>query len=588
MVSPCGHAFTTQAVAWDVDAWTGGCAVNATDFMDTLTVPPGTLSLKQLMSQAGEAIASIDHDWRVVYCNDVYAKNVGYARSQIVGRLLVEVHPNFERSIFYDAVRECHRLRVPMVQLGFSTILNRWLLVRVFPLESGMLLLANDAAPGAVREHHLAQAAIKDLLTGLPNKLALIQELDASIELGEKLELQVIGLDRFKKVNDELGYAGGDMVLLEIASRLQSATRAGERLFRLTGDEFALLSSHNAARPWHSTADMLSVTNRRVEVAGNQFVLGASAGGVFAGFDDTDAETLLKRASLALHEAKQRARGGLVLFDQHMEQRASRRSKLETELRKALEQGELMAVLQPQGSLTTGALVGAEALVRWRHPQLGVLPPLEFFAVARECGLMPAIDQLMVKRAVACIGRLRREGIHIPISINLSVESIASPHTVDYVARVLEESGLPATLLKVEVPEDALMRDVVASAQTLKRFDAMGIAIDVDDFGTGYSSFSYLAKFPVSALKIDRSFVRDLSSGDAARKIVRGIAQLAHSLGLEVVAEGAETDEEMAALKAMHCDTVQGYGYGRPMEIDAFVTFARSKPAASSIDPFTI
>ena len=565
--------------------------VDVSDFMDTLTVPPGTLNLKQLLSQAGETIVSVDNEWRVEYCNDIYARNVGLPRDQIIGRPVIEVQPSFERSIFFEAIRECQISRVPMVQVGFSTILNRWLLVRVFPLEHGMLMLANDASPTAVRQHQLAQAAIKDLLTGLPNKLALIQEIDASIELGEKLELMIIGIDRFKTVNDELGYAGGDMVLLEIASRMQSATRAGERLFRLNGDEFALLSSHVPERPWLSAEAMLAAAQQPVEIAGNRFVLGASAGGVLAGFDKTDGETLLKRASLALHEAKRWSRGLLVLFDERMEHRAHRRSKLETELRRALDNDELIAVLQPQGSLANGELVGAEALVRWRHPTMGMLPPAEFLAVARECGLMRAIDQLMLARAIDCIGRLQREGFDIPVAINLSVESIASPHTVESVARALEASGVAPHLLEVEVPEDALMRDVTASTQTLERLAAMGIAINVDDFGTGYSSFSYLAKFPVSALKIDRSFVRDMSTGQAARKIVRGIAQLAHSLNLEVIAEGAETSDEMLALKMMKCDTVQGYAYGRPMEFAEFLAFARSRQttvAPSKINAMSI
>ncbi len=559
------------------------------DFMDTLTAPPGTLNLKQLLSHAGEAIVSVDHEWRVMYCNDVYARNVGLPMDQIIGNPITDTQPAFERSIFFEAISECHRSRHPMVQVGYSTILNRWLLVRVFPLDNGMLMLANDASPSAVRQHHLAQAAIKDLLTGLPNKLALIQELDASLDLGEKLDLVVIGLDRFKTVNDELGFAGGDMVLLEVASRMQSATRAGERLFRLTGDEFALLTSHDNQRRWRAADAMMATTQLPFEIAGNVFVLGGSAGGVTGGFDEADGETLLKWASLALHESKRRARGQLVQFDPHMEDRAHKRSKLEHDLRGAIEKDELIAYLQPQGSLATGALVGAEVLVRWHHPVHGLMPPAEFLPVARECGLMKAIDLCMLDRAIDCIVRLGREGIEVPISINLSVESIASPQIVERVAYVLEASGVSPSLLQVEIPEDALMKDVRASTQTLERLAAMGVRINIDDFGTGYSSFAYLAKFPVSALKIDRSFVRDMANGTASRKIVRGIARLAHSLNLEVVAEGAETSDEILALKMMQCDTVQGFGYGRPMPFAQFLNFAlEHHPRGNTISELSI
>ena len=454
-----------------------------------------------------------------------------------------------------------------------------------------MLMLANDASPHVVRQHHLAQAAIKDLLTGLPNKLALMQELDASIDLQEKVDLIVIGLDRFKTVNDELGFAGGDMVLLEVASRMQSATRAGERLFRLNGDEFALLTTHDPKRRWLAAEAMLATTKQPFEIAGNLFVLGASAGGVSGDIEHADGETLLKWASLALHESKRRARGQLVPFDPHMEDSAHKRAKLESELRRALERNELVAHLQPQGSLATGELVGAEALVRWQHPTLGLLPPADFLPVARDCGLMKDIDFQMLDRAIAGIVELGRHGIAVPISINLSVEAIASPQIVERVAQSLELSGVSPGLLQVEIPEDALMKDVRASAQTLERLSAMGVRIAIDDFGTGYSSFAYLAKFPVSALKIDRSFVRDMATGPAARKIVRGIARLAHSLNLEVVAEGAETSEEIQALKVMQCDTVQGYGYGRPMSLPDFLAFAlrhSPRPRAESPSAFSI
>jgi diguanylate cyclase len=558
--------------------------------VDDLAVAATVSSLTNLLSQVGESVVHADRDLVIRYCNDVYARSIGRSIEDTVGRSAFDIQPNFDRSIFYKTFLHAHKDREIATQVGYSTFMQRWVVMRAFPVaDGGTLMMTNDASNAAVRQHQLAQSAIKDALTGLPNKIALMQELEVSLNLGEALELLVFGLDRFKNVNDEVGFGGGDMALLGLASRLQSATRAGERLFRLTGDEFALLASHDAVNPWRAAVAMLASSQEPVLVAGQAFVLGATAGGVATRVDEVvDAETLLRRASLALREGKRRARGRVTVFDPSLEEISHRRARLESDLRVALKNGDLTLVFQPQGTLSTGDIVGAEALVRWKHPTLGMLSPGEFLPIAQESGLMVALDQIVLEIGMRAIVEMRARGLNLPVSFNLSVESLAESNMAERLTSLMRATGVGAELVQVEIPENALMRDVATSAATLEKLSAMGVRISVDDFGTGYSSFAYLARFPVSALKIDRSFVKNLPTNAAGRKIVRGIARLAHSLNLEVIAEGAETREEMAMLRMMDCDQVQGYGYAKPMPLDDFVAFACSHLPRDRISELTL
>jgi EAL domain-containing protein (putative c-di-GMP-specific phosphodiesterase class I) len=271
-----------------------------------------------------------------------------------------------------------------------------------------------------------------------------------------------------------------------------------------------------------------------------------------------------------------------------MEAQTGLRAALEAELRCAITERQFVLMLQPQGCLTSGRVLGAEALIRWRHPTRGLMMPGAFLPLAEECGLMGQIDQLVLEQALECITTLKGIGLDVPVSINLSVDSLADPTTVDRVRAALAAAGVEPKRLEVEVPEGALMKDVDASARVLEGLSHMGVRISVDDFGTGYSSFAYLARFPVQTLKIDRSFVGQMTSGDANHKIVKAIVRLGHSLQMSVVAEGAETTEQMAALRRMHCDVVQGYGYGKPMPLDNFVAFALARQKRRPASPFTI
>ena len=558
------------------------------DDMDAMLAHLQGVELAALLKQAGEAVVFVDNQWIVRYCNDVYLSNLGMTRAEVIGRTPFDYQPLFDRSIFYESIENCRRDRKPFAKIGYSTVLERWLMVRVFPVDGGMMMLANDASESVVQQYHLAAQAVKDPLTGLPNKLGLVRDMQDLVEAGAPFHLAALSLNRFKSVNDAVGYDGGDRVLLEMTSRLQSGTVAGETLYRLNGDEFALLS----VLPVEACAGRVQAlqvsAEQPVSAKGHSFVLGFGAGTVAFPRDGGEPETLLMRAALALHRAKRDGLRTVVFFEDDMEAQSRLRAALEAELRCAIQERQFVLMLQPQGCLSSGRVLGAEALIRWRHPTRGLMAPGAFLPLAEECGLMGQIDQLVLEQALECITSMKGIGLDMPVSINLSVDSLADPAMVDRVRAALASAGVEPKRLEVEVPEGAVMKDVDASARVLEGLSRMGVRISVDDFGTGYSSFAYLARFPVQALKIDRSFVGHMTPGDANHKIVKAIVRLGHSMQMSVVAEGAETTEQIAALRRMHCDVVQGYGYGKPMPLDNFVAFALARQKRQPASPFTI
>lgn len=546
--------------------------------------------LSSLLLEANEAVAYMDADWVMRYCNDVYLSNVGLARECVIGHRPSAYIANFERSIFFRDIAICKAERRPVSTIGFSVPMNRWLLARYFPCKGGgTLVLANDASESIVKQYQLAQQALKDTLTGLPNKLALTQAMETCLEAQVPFWVTVLGLNRFRTVNDTLGFATGDRFLTQMASVLQSATDDCERLFRFAGDEYAVLSTGPASDIDGRVKALLLTTALPLRLDRQSFELGAAAGVAIADSDEFDVEVLLKRAALALHQAKHSGRTEYRVYEEGMEAASRRRLAMEGELRSAVNAGEFALMLQPKGCLQQRRVLGAEGLIRWFHPTRGMVSPADFLPLAQECGLMVEIDRWVLKTALSMIVSLQDMGLAMPVSINLSVDSLSDPALVDNVRTALEEAGVSARMLEIEIPEGAMMRDVQVSGRVLGELHALGVRVSIDDFGTGYSSFAYLTRFPVQTLKIDRSFVHDMSKSVASRNVVKGLIRLAHSLNMRVVAEGAETDEQIDALSRMDCDEVQGFGYARPMPFLQFVAFIRAHlPSGPVISAFSV
>ena len=537
------------------------------------------INISSLLIEAGEAVVFFDKDEVVRYCNDVYLKGLGLQAADVIGKTPAQYAPSSQRSVFYDLLQQLKKQGGPVAQIGYSHILKRWLMLRVFPVQGGAIVLANDATESIVKQHMLAGQATKDHLTGLPNKLAMTTDADYLIQGGNPFSFLVLTLERFSNISDTLDNAGGDMALMEIASAMQLATLDHERLYRLGSTKFALLSRCAPEDVAGRFEAMRLIVETPVKLRERSFVLGTAGGASHYPSDGETAEELLKRAKLAHTESRRGGHGKVHFYAPSMEVESILRAEIEMELRDAILNDQLHLVFQPKGDMISGITTGAEALIRWNHPQRGPLSPAEFLGVAHDSNLMKEIDAFVLKKAVETVAQWATYGLHCPISINLSGDSLSERCLVRQVAQALEGSGIAPSMLEIEIPEGTLMADQEASIEVLNALRKMGVGISVDDFGTGYSSFSYLAKFPIDTLKIDRSFIAGIQGHECNKKIVKAIIQMAHSLELQVVAEGVKTAEESSTLRNFHCNTVQGYFYGKPMGSEEFITFAMLKNA---------
>lgn len=431
----------------------------------------------------------------------------------------------------------------------------------------------HDISERKAFEFQLAHQATHDPLTGLPNRTLLLDRLGVALARARRNERHLavlfLDLDHFKVVNDSLGHSLGDRLLVEIAKRLGAALRPGDTIARFGGDEFVVLCEELDDRH-----DAIPLAERLVDSISGPFSIDdsevfvhVSIGIAFAESAEADPETLIRDADAAMYQAKDRGRARWVIFDHAMRAHAVERLAIENTLRRALERHELKVYYQPIIDLDYGRITGVEALVRWGHPERGLLLPGDFIHIAEETGLIMPIGRWVFDQACRQVQRWRVEYPQLKtlhLSVNLSGHQLAHPEIIRDVGSVLAETGIDPSLVDIEMTESVLMEDVEASHVTLAKLKALGVRLAIDDFGTGYSSLSYLRRFPVDQLKVDRSFVDGLGSDPNDSAIVTAIITLAHTLGLEAVAEGVETAEQLSELRRLSCDKGQGFLMARP------------------------
>jgi diguanylate cyclase len=433
----------------------------------------------------------------------------------------------------------------------------------------------------------LTHHANHDALTGLPNRRLFADRLAQAIALarrrGEKLALLYIDLDGFKLINDSLGHALGDLLLCEAVKRIKDRLRQCDTLARMGGDEFTLIAT-DLTEP--DAAQALATRLRDALLApfridGNQLFITASVGGAIYPMDGRDPTDLLRNADAAMYEAKRKGKNRALFFTPEIGQAANDRLELETHLRNALENDELILHYQPEFELATRRLVRFEALLRWSHPTRGLVPPSTFIPIAEESGLILPIGNWVIAEACRTAKKWYEAGcLGVPVAVNVSAQQFCLPDFIDTVAGILHRTGLAPGLLELELTETAIVRDLEDIAPKIGRLRELGIPVSIDDFGSGYSSFSYLEKLPVSSVKIDRSFVHCLESAPKARSVLKGMVALAHSIGLNVVVEGVETAEQLEALFESQADDVQGFLLGRPAPVEKhFPEVAELAPA---------
>ena len=446
--------------------------------------------------------------------------------------------------------------------------------------DEGWLITLEDVSARRAAEALADEMARLDPLTGLPNRLLLRERLDealARLRRGdEACALLLVDLDRFKPVNDTLGHPIGDALLEKVADRLRSTVRPTDTVARIGGDEFVILQS-----PLLEPSDSQALARRIVDLIGRTYMveghlltIGASVGIALAPDDGRDADKLLKNADLALYRAKLDGRGTFRFFEAEMDARMQARRRLELDMRQALARREFQLHYQPQLNLQNNRITGCEALIRWKHPERGMVSPLDFIPLAEEIGLIVPIGEWVMRQACRDAASWP---VPLSVAVNVSPAQFKSERLVEMVMSVLSSSGLPARRLEVEITEGVLLQESERTLQTLHRLRELGVRVSMDDFGTGYSSLSYLRSFPFDKIKIDRSFVKDLSAKPDGDAIIRAIAGLGQSLGMTTVAEGVETADQMERIRADGCTDVQGYLISRPIPVDDLVELLTSQ-----------
>ncbi len=415
-----------------------------------------------------------------------------------------------------------------------------------------------------------------DVLTGLPNRSLFIDRIEQAMIVSRRHDQSVgimcLGLDAFTRINDGLGHDFGDHVLKAMGQRLQKVLRNSDSIARVGGDQFdCLVSMASSDDGVIVTEKLLRVLKEPFHLDGQEINLTASIGIAVFPADGEEAGTLLKHAESAMRHCKRTGGDSYQFFSHEMHDRARRRIEMENALRVALEQGEFRLYYQPKVDVKSNAIVGAEALIRWHHPERGVVSPGEFIPVAEESGLIGPIGEWVAREACRQNREWLDKGLDaVCVSINMAAPQFRERDIVQQMAAILAESGLPAELLELEITEGLLIGDIDLIEEKLLGFRKLGLKIAIDDFGTGYSSLSYLSRFPITTLKIDRAFIHDVESNHSTAEIARAIIGLSRGLELEVVAEGAETAEHIDFLTAQGCRTVQGFFYCRPIPAEEF------------------
>lgn len=534
---------------------------------------------------ASEGIVIFDPDYRLRAVNQAFSKLTGFTREEVLGRSVVELPCSRDARRHYQVIHQALEQHGSWQGELVETRKNgdfypQWLQLNVVRDSRGKVAhivgFFADLSARRESEERMRYLTHYDELTGLANRSLFKERLQEASQRvrqgGRSLALLHIDLDRFKLLNESLGHEVADQLLKQMARRISNALPEADTIARLSGDEFAVLFD-----AYGSLSSLARVANRLLDklraplsVVDHELVISASVGISLLPDNAREITALVSQANMAMQHAKRLGGNNFQFYTQSLQASTVERLQLENQLRKAIEERQLEVFYQPKLCLATGRLEAAEALVRWRHPQWGLVPPGDFIGLAEETGLIGPIGEFVLRQACWQACEWQRQG-HEPIrvSVNLSVHQLRQGKLVSLVRQVLEESGLAPGLLELELTESQLLDNVEHIIASFRQLHELGVKLAIDDFGTGYSSLSYLKRFPVDYVKIDQTFIRGLSEGSEDAAITRAIIAMAHSLELKVVAEGVETHEQLAFLKAQHCDEVQGYLISHPLEAQA-------------------
>jgi len=535
---------------------------------------------RTIVDTANDAIVAVDAEGRITYLNQRAPEMLGCDASDLLGQPFTGILQEPDR---VDWERRLANLEEGTRML-YDVRLRRcdgeelWALNSCSPLLSetgqfaGAIAMLKDVTERKQAEAALAHQALHDSLTGLPNRNLLHDRLEQAILTGRRedrrLALLLIDLDRFKEVNDTFGHHYGDLLLKQVGPRLRGALRESDTVARLGGDEFAVLlpTCTDVEAAQLAATKLLEALQEPFVVEGQSLSISGSMGIVLYPDHGEDVQTVMRRADVAMYAAK-RDGEGFSVYAMELDQHSASRLTLSSQLRQSIEANELVMHYQPKISLRSQQLIDVEALVRWQHRDHGLMGADHFVPLAEQTGLIKALSQWVLKAVLEQSQVWRAAGLKIGVAVNLSMRNLHDPQLPDQIAELLQRWQLPADMLRLEITETALMTNPARTMDVVTRLSELGTHLSIDDFGTGYSSLAYLKRLPVREIKIDKSFVRDMATNENDAVIVRSTIDLGHNLGLEVVAEGVETQDAWEQLVDLGCDLAQGYYMAVPMSV---------------------
>jgi diguanylate cyclase (GGDEF)-like protein/PAS domain S-box-containing protein len=543
--------------------------------------------------------STVGPEYAIEYVNPAFERITGYSADEVIGRnsrfLLGEDQGQTGLKQVKKALAERRESQI-LVQNTHKNGSQLWTDLHIAPVKNGygktthFVAAMNDVTALKQYESKLQRMASHDILTGLPNRALLQDRLEQAIAAaarhGTSLWVAFADLDRFKVVNDTMGHQTGDALLKIISERLQSSVRESDTVARLGGDEFVLVLPECGAAGINATDVIQRIMDAVAEpltIHGNNYFVSCSLGIAAYPDDGLDATTLMAHADVAMYRAKEQGRNTFQFYTSSMNDQAMGRLRIENELRQAIERNELVLHYQPQLELKTGKITGVEALLRWKHPTMGMMPPATFISLAEETGLIIPIGFWVLETACKQAKIWHDMGYAgLRMAVNLSARQFLQTALVGTIKDIIQRSRFSPNCLEVELTESSVMTDIERSLVTLEDLKLLGIQLAVDDFGTGYSSLAYLKRFPIDTLKIDRSFVRDIATDRQDASIVSSIVSLAHKLKLKVVAEGVETASQVEILRQQACDEIQGYHFCKPLppeDVEMILRMHAEKPA---------
>jgi len=543
--------------------------------------------LRLVVDNAHDAFFSINATGKIIDWNPAAESMFGWPREEVLGRDITQTIISPEhRQAFSDELGDFSESE----QTKFLNLQRETSLwhresyefpaeISIVPLLMGDSFIfsgfARDISERRLAEDRLKQLAHTDVLTGLPNRQSfnslLLQEIGIARHHQQKLAVMFLDLDHFKAVNDSIGHDAGDQLLRETAKRLQDCIRDSDTIARLGGDEFVFIlpNLHSDDEPSHICGRILNSMHKSFYIHNHECFVGASIGISIFPRDGDTLETLEKHADIAMYRAKAAGKNGFKYYEADMSKFVLKRMKMERAMRHALERDELNILYQPQVNIGNRKFVGLESLVRWQHPEMGTILPDEFISFAEETGLILPLGEHVLRTTCEQGKAWLDAGLPaLQLAVNFTPRQFADEGLVEMVAGTLDDSGLPRECLEVEITESSAMENIEVSQDVLHELKKLGVKVAIDDFGTGFSSLGYLKSFPITALKIDKTFIAGVTNDEKDSAIVTTIIELAHSLGLKVIAEGVETEEQLAFLSKHNCDIGQGYLFSKPLTAD--------------------